>query len=673
MAYVTLPPFWSRPAMPGSSETDPAQLPLLASPDDLQGLWPTFGHSFLEHHAGTILTDPRFAIAELVANCWDAGAGKVNIVWPAAPGDRIAVTDNGTGMTKDDFLKRWKELNYNRVENQGATVAFANGSKRRHRRAFGRNGIGRHAMFCFADNYLVETTKDGTRLRAQVSRAYGAAPFKIDVLDESNAKGHGTSISAETTRRVLPVNEAIDLIGSRFVSDPEFYISVNGATVTLTDLAHLCQLHEVPIPDFGSVVIRRFDTDLGGRTSLQNGVAWWTNGRKVGMPSWDAIDGPLLDARTAAGKRLTYVVEADQLAEDVKADWSDYHASQIVNAVRRAAYEFIRDDLRTALQGVRRERKLEALTANRHALLTLPPLSRETVARFVEDVQIKSPTISSKDLTNAVQVLATLEQARSGYSLLERLAKLSPDALDGLDSILDEWSVADIKQVLGELEYRLRLIKQLDALVETHTADELHDLQPLFERGLWIFGPEFESISFTSNRSLAKVVEKFLGEAALTTPKKRPDFVVLPDSSIGTYSADAFDKNHEVSGLASIVIVELKRGGHRVSHKEKDQAMQYSREIRLSGKVARLTKITCYVLGTELDPAAEEDSVEGATIVVGRTYQAMLRQAHARTFNLLEKVRSFDAAKISDAELDEVVNPVQAELPLASDRTRPAA
>jgi hypothetical protein len=41
---------------------------------------PTFGESFLNHHAGKIITDPYYAIVELVANCWDAGANGSIIV-----------------------------------------------------------------------------------------------------------------------------------------------------------------------------------------------------------------------------------------------------------------------------------------------------------------------------------------------------------------------------------------------------------------------------------------------------------------------------------------------------------------------------------------------------------------------------------------------------------------
>lgn len=41
-----------------------------------------FDNRFLDSYAGILLTDPKTAIMELVANCWDAGATEVHIDWP---------------------------------------------------------------------------------------------------------------------------------------------------------------------------------------------------------------------------------------------------------------------------------------------------------------------------------------------------------------------------------------------------------------------------------------------------------------------------------------------------------------------------------------------------------------------------------------------------------------
>jgi hypothetical protein len=255
-----------------------------------------------------------------------------------------------------------------------------------------------------------------------------------------------------------------------------------------------------------------------------------------------------------------------------------------------------------------------------------------------------------------VEVLAKLERARSGYDLLERLGALQPADLDKLDSILEDWTVSDIKRVLGELRYRLDLIAQLEKLVDARTTDELHDLQPIFERGLWIFGPEFESVSFVSNRSLATVVQEFFDKAALRTPRRRPDFVALPDTSIGVYSCDGYDEGHEVAGFSKVVIVELKKGGFEISGKEKNQAMDYARELRRSGKIGLDTPIVCHVLGSTVDPVSSDVTKEGATSVHPRTYVVLLRAAHARTFNLLKDITSTTKWRAADEDLNAVLD-----------------
>jgi len=80
-----------------------------------QSYLPRFGSNFLEDHARRIITDPKIALVELVANCWDAGANRVDIIWPEeSRPDNIQIRDDGTGMTAEEFTQRWLEFNYNR-------------------------------------------------------------------------------------------------------------------------------------------------------------------------------------------------------------------------------------------------------------------------------------------------------------------------------------------------------------------------------------------------------------------------------------------------------------------------------------------------------------------------------------------------------------------------------
>ena len=623
-----------------------------------QLLLPRFGRGFLKDHAGLIMTDPKIAIVELVANSWDAGADRVDITWPDTFRGFVEIKDSGTGMTYEEFTERWRELNYNRVEAQGDEVEFPPDNLKSHRKAFGRNGKGRHSMFCFTDEYLVETWRDGQANRFRVARTSGRTPFTITSEDQFPREGHGTIISATLVFNHLSVQDVRDLIGSKFVADPSFRIYVNGEAVQLTDLEHLCEKEELTIDGWGSVLIRRYDTQERGRTSKQHGVAWWVNKRLVGEPSWKHLEGAYLDARTSEARRYTFVVEADILADQVKTDWSWFHASAKTDVVVPTVEGHILQQLQELMQDVRKSRKIAALQEHRQLLEELPPISQYHVGRFLEEIQIRCPTMGQKELLDTVGVLSRLEKSRSGYTLLEQLARLDPQDLDGLSLILEQWTVHDVQVVLNELDWRLKLIERLEELLESDSSDELHDIQPLFERGLWIFGPEYEAISFMSNRSLSTIVGEFFGDkrVILSSPRKRPDFVALPDSSIGVYSSDVYDERGEVCGIAKVLIVELKRGGFKVTRKERQQALDYASEIRKSGKIQESTVVVGFVLGTTVAVDARVELSEGQhTTIYPRPYSTVLRQAHARTFDLLKKLQAAKERLLFDPEVEQVL------------------
>ena len=106
-----------------------------------------FAGRFLQDHAGQILTEPRTAILELIANAYDAGATKIDITWPTETGRRFSIVDDGIGMTKDEFERRWRTLCYDREAEQGNDVVFPKGVRGIKRTAFGRSGKGRDAPF----------------------------------------------------------------------------------------------------------------------------------------------------------------------------------------------------------------------------------------------------------------------------------------------------------------------------------------------------------------------------------------------------------------------------------------------------------------------------------------------------------------------------------------------
>jgi len=409
-----------------------------AQPDLFASAPFAFADRFLQDHAGQIISEPRTAILELIANSYDAGATKIDIIWPSEKAQKFSVTDDGIGMTKAEFEKRWRTLCYDREAEQGNKVVFPKGVKGIKRTAFGRSGKGRHAPFCFADSYEVLTMKDGDCIHVRVGLATsGTTPFEITLLPETKKRGHGTEISAVLEKHLLGVDELRQLIGSKFIVDPSLCIRVNQQPVELMSLDGL-KTTEIVVERHGMVTVHFIDSIEHYRSAKLRGITWWVNQRRVGEPSWDRLDdeGAYLDGRTEHAKKFSFIVMADFLTpgQDVKADWSDFHANQRTNAVRDAVHRYVIKEIQAQLATTRKERKKSAIENSRELLGELPTISKKAIGQFIDEVQEKCPTMSDRDLSRTVQVLAKLEQSRAGYDLLAQLAVCSADDLDTWNS-----------------------------------------------------------------------------------------------------------------------------------------------------------------------------------------------------------------------------------------------
>jgi hypothetical protein len=326
-----------------------------------------FGSDFLHDHVGQIIDDPTVAVLELVANSYDAGADRVEVVWPALPGDKLSITDNGTGMTRREFETRWKTLKYDRITEQGIEVSFPAGVPSKKRIAFGHNGKGRFSPLCFADEYQIETWKDGQSTTALVQLTSGGMlPFRCDIKSERRKSGHGTCVSIVARRNVLSSELVCEVIGFKFAVDPSFVVTVNNQTVKLMNLIRL-STEQVEVQGYGTVIVHRLDPLRQERTTRLKGLAWWVNRRMVGEPSWDGLDGPnqYLDGRSAEAKRFSFVVEADILKSETNTDWTGFKESDKTIAVRKMVHSFITDELRGLMADDRKTLKKVALQQNR--------------------------------------------------------------------------------------------------------------------------------------------------------------------------------------------------------------------------------------------------------------------------------------------------------------------
>jgi len=269
-------------------------------------------------------------------------------------------------------------------------------------------------------------------------------------------------------------------------------------------------------------------------------------------------------------------------------------------------------------------------------------------------------------LTQVAGILANLEASSSKYALIGKLHDLPPGDLDALYQLLTDWTLRVAKDALDQIQTRLKLIRQMHETLRDETADEVRDLQPLFDRSLWVFGPEFESIEFTSNRTMATVITKlFKGDISAMEAKpsrNRPDFAILPDSSVGLYSRPAYGRDDgEPDHIEHLVIVELKRPGIVIQDEQIEQASKYARELIRLGHISATTTVTCFVLGSTLEMVNWDPIVQGRVHTKGMTFDNFIKRAERRMLNLYDALKT--APFLSEDEIEGFVNPPSPEQP----------
>ena len=295
-----------------------------------------FDERFMPRYAGALIYDPAVALVELVANAWDAYATRVDVDWPDRQvGKPFCIRDNGRGMKAQEFEKRWSTFDYNRAEHEGRfSYPPAELGHLSPRHVYGRNGKGRHGAFCFSRKYSVRTWRDSTEVTYVVSFGTENKPFDWRLVEKKDgAVDHGTEIRAGTADGTnLTEERAREVLGMRFLTDPNFAVFINGKPVTFDDISdELTRDTEVTIDGLGVAKVKMIDVVKADRTTRQHGIAWRVNNRLVGECRWRGSDYQrILDGRSTEAKRFTFIVFADFLADAdaINDDWSDFRRGE---------------------------------------------------------------------------------------------------------------------------------------------------------------------------------------------------------------------------------------------------------------------------------------------------------------------------------------------------------
>ena len=601
-----------------------------------------FEEDYLIRTLGDLSHKADVALTELVANAWDAGASKVGITIPEERNQKLIIDDDGTGLTKEEFHARWMKLGYNRLRHQGQQVEFPHG-RNGARLAYGRKGIGRHGLLCFNNQYTVITCKGGEESTFSISTLSESEPFVLQSESSREAVGNGTHLEVFVQRNLPNPDRILEVISARFLHDPQFVVNINGRSVPLEEHEGLIDQSVLNVNGDITLDVLFIDTQKAARSTLYQGVAFWQGGRLVGEPSWTLGDNSILDGRTRFAKRYTFVAKTSDLAEHINEDWTGFLQNDVMNEVYNVLSQYIMGVFSKLAKEQIDETKVSIQNEFKEQYSELSPLGKFEVDEVIEYVVDTHPTSNQETLGIAVEAVISLEKTRSGKALLQKLSQFSDDDISGLNRLLDQWTIKDALSVLDEIDRRMCVIEAIDKLSGDSQIDELKILHPLVTEARWLFGPEFDSAEYTSNRQLRTVVKKIFGiDSGVNTfenDRKRPDLFLLSDSTASVTGAEQFNSDTNLVEMRRILIIELKRGGSSLSRSNRDQAVHYVEDFIGCKELTGNPHIFTFVVGETISgKVVGKQQVGDNGHVYITTFAQLVDTAKRRLFNLREKL-----------------------------------
>lgn len=603
----------------------------------------------LEHLGSQMYKRRDTALAELVANAWDAGATEVEVTVPTsnydADASRILIADNGIGMTEDQVQLEYLVAGRNRRAD--ATPIPHN------RMVMGRKGIGKLAGFGIAQVIEIETTRDGatTRLALDITKmkrdADEVANVDIDgYIDDAVGISSGTTISLSNLKHVTAPNieNLIESLGRRFsrVVHGEMTIRVNGIEV------------EEPSIDFEQRVPENdwITADVDGhsvryyygfsrsvlKSRILHGFTLYAHGKTAQAPPF------FFDVETRAsgqhGTRYLYgAVEIDYLDDGTDDDGDlistdrqeiDWEAPE-VEPLREWGAELTRKALRDWADRREKDAKQSVLDNPQLAqrINRLDPPSQKELLKIIGT--LGRSALGSDRLLELAGLVVSAYEYRHFHDFTSQIEALDdPDELSTLLEHLDQWKVLESRAILEVIKGRLQIIDKFHSMLvndapETAPIRGMENLHDLIADYPWLLNPSWQVLA--EERRITTQLREW-GNEDITDPedRQRYDFLAL-------------------TGSGALMVIEIKRSGHAVELDDVLRLLQYAEKLQ-----AGTDRVVSMVLVSGPKWATDRDKWDRASEIELLEWGSI--QDSTRDF--YEQYRAVLEANVEDRNFDEM-------------------
>ncbi len=532
-----------------------------APPKPPHDLTLAFHGRVIDHLGIQMYQSPIAAVAELVANAWDANAENVEIAYPSSlgPNKELVVKDDGWGMTFDQIQDHYLEVGRNR---RGAQPEQT--TQEKNRPVLGRKGIGKFAGFGIAELIDVTTVSkengESTRFQLDLLKLRGDSysekqPAPVQVVeylppDDARRAEHGTTVTLRrlTLKQTPSASLQADGLARRFLLHrrvDDFEVTVNAKPLPVDkddkaiefDYPRAYRDGEAPdgmtvaddgfgeeqLPNGDKVRWRIvFYKDTIDERELQ-GIAVFAGGKLAQAPFWFEMVGGT--TAQAGQPYMSGRVEADFLdrkqedliaTERQRVNWQHEETQELLEWGRQRMRDLL------ALWGKRRTEQKQKILEGKIA-----PFA-ERLARFQQSEQkvVKAALlkIAGVPQVNADQFEALAEAVIIAWEngRLKELIHSVADARDLPDEKLIEILVeADVLTALSMAEAVKTKLMLVEGLKQRIDKKELENsLRDYIAEHPQLLGPEWET--YKKETTPTKLLEKARKEAGLDDPDRWP-------------------------------------------------------------------------------------------------------------------------------------------------------
>ncbi len=514
-------------------------------PDGKQSLRMRFQGRVIDHLGIQMYQSPVAALAELVANAWDADAEAVSIYLPEVLDSSacIRISDAGIGMSHKDCEDRYLNIGWDRRSGDASDASVEKG-----RPVLGRKGIGKFAGFGIADVIRVETISKETgektvfeldirQLRSGgYVRTNGTEIAVIEYLgaDESRRAEHGTVITLKglkLKRRIAP-EQFRRSMARRFLLHQraaDFKVLVNGTALPVNEDLEAAEFvfprdYRVGQRPKGLSVVEGWgeETLPGGRrvrwrivfyeTPIDEeelrGVTIFSRGKLAQTPFFFNLSGGLGGQHGQA--YMSGQVEADyidQLGEDIIAterqriNWEHEAAESLL----AWGQERIKDLLRIwhDRRGEKNREQIEQKVATfLPRLQALPPHERRTIKSALDKLGAV-PTLNSEKFRELAEaVLLAWEQGQL-HDLIDDISKVERVSEVELLEILLEAQVLTALNTAEAVKTKLLTVGGLKLRIRKQELEGA--VRDYIAKNPWLISPEWDTFRVeTSVENLKK-------------------------------------------------------------------------------------------------------------------------------------------------------------------------